>query len=185
MKDYGRAIAPDTFQIQRLLPGPVDRVWSYLVESEKRKPWFAGGEIDPHAGGKLQFWFQHSNLAPPGEPVPEKFAQPNKGMASEATVMRFEPPRVLALEWGEGEVTFELESNGEQTLMTITHRKLPNREEVVDVAGGWHVHLDVLGDVLRGERERRPFWAKVTELHATYEQRIPPTPAADRSAAGG
>ena len=44
---YGALVGPDTLRIQRLLPGPIERVWSYLVDSELRKLWFAEGEFEP------------------------------------------------------------------------------------------------------------------------------------------
>ena len=41
MNDYGMIIEPGTLRIQRLLPGPIERVWAYLTESDKRAT--AGG----------------------------------------------------------------------------------------------------------------------------------------------
>ena len=38
---YGSLIEPATLKIQRLLPGPIERVWAYLTESELRRQWFA------------------------------------------------------------------------------------------------------------------------------------------------
>jgi hypothetical protein len=35
-RDYGVVTAPDTVHLERLLPGPIERVWSYLTDSEKR-----------------------------------------------------------------------------------------------------------------------------------------------------
>jgi len=32
-------LAPATMRLERLLPGPVERVWAYLTESEKRAAW--------------------------------------------------------------------------------------------------------------------------------------------------
>lgn len=45
LEAYGRLTAPDTLQIERLLPGPIERVWSYLTESEKRRKWLASGDM--------------------------------------------------------------------------------------------------------------------------------------------
>src|SRR5688572_17308230 len=49
--DYGVVTAPDTVRIERLLPGPIQRVWDYLTESELRGKWFASGELDARVGG--------------------------------------------------------------------------------------------------------------------------------------
>ena len=35
-------IEPGTVKMERLLPGPVERVWAYLTESDKRARWLAG-----------------------------------------------------------------------------------------------------------------------------------------------
>ena len=37
----GVVTAPRTVRIERILPGPVERVWAYLTESDKRKKWLA------------------------------------------------------------------------------------------------------------------------------------------------
>jgi uncharacterized protein YndB with AHSA1/START domain len=33
---YAEAVEPGTVRLERLLPGPIDRVWAYLTESDKR-----------------------------------------------------------------------------------------------------------------------------------------------------
>jgi hypothetical protein len=43
---------------------------------------------------------------------------------------------------------------------------------LVDVSGGWHVHLDVLEDVLAG-RTPRPFWSTNARYAEEYEDRVP------------
>jgi uncharacterized protein YndB with AHSA1/START domain len=40
---HGALIEPATLQIQRLLPGPIDRVWAYLTQSDLRRQWMAPG----------------------------------------------------------------------------------------------------------------------------------------------
>ena len=42
---YGRLIEPATLKIERLLPGPIERVWAYLTESDLRRQWLASGEM--------------------------------------------------------------------------------------------------------------------------------------------
>ena len=34
---YGTLIEPATLKIERLLPGPIERVWAYLTDSELRR----------------------------------------------------------------------------------------------------------------------------------------------------
>ena len=176
MSDYGTVTEAGSVRFERLLPAPIDRVWQYLVDSELRRSWFAGGEIEQRPGGSLTLVFRNSELGQPGEEIPEKF-QAYEGMESKGEVIRIEPPRLLQWLWLEedgppNEVTWELEPRGEQTLMTLTHSRLPNRAMMVDVSGGWHLHLDVLGDVLAG-RERRPFWSANARYAEEYAARIP------------
>jgi uncharacterized protein YndB with AHSA1/START domain len=42
---YGVLTEPATLKIQRLLPGPIERVWAYLTDSELRRRWLAAGEM--------------------------------------------------------------------------------------------------------------------------------------------
>jgi uncharacterized protein YndB with AHSA1/START domain len=174
--DYGDVIGPRAVRLERLLPGPIERVWAYLTESEKRKKWFAEGEMELRPGGKIEFVFHNSELAPEREPVPERFKE-YEGMVSPGRVIRCEPPHVLSFMWGEesgdeSEVTFELAERGDQVHLVLTHRQLRNRQEMVSVASGWHVHVGVLIDQLN-DREPQPFWAAIERLEAEYDKRIP------------
>lgn len=174
--DYGTVISPGTVQFKRVLPGPIERVWEYLVDSEKRGKWFASGKLEPRVGGKIDLFFKHSNLSSVDEPTPEQHLDKDQGVKHQATVTRWEPPRVLAYSADlgnfESEITFELAPQGEKVLMTLTHRKLPNRDMMVGVGGGWHTHIGILINLLEG-REQGPFWSRHAVLHAEYEKRIP------------
>ncbi|MBL0915697.1 MAG: SRPBCC domain-containing protein, partial [Sphingopyxis sp.] len=70
---YGTLAAPATLTLQRLLPGPIERIWAYLTESEKRKQWFAAGDYELKKGGKANLFFQHKNISKPGTTPPEAF----------------------------------------------------------------------------------------------------------------
>ena len=174
--EYGEVIGPRAVRLERLLPGPIERVWAYLTESEKRKKWFAEGPMDLQPGGKIEFVFHNSELAPAGEQTPERF-QACEGMVSHGRVVQVEPPRLLSFEWFEesgeaSEVTFELAERGDQVQLVLTHRQLRNRQEMVSVASGWDVHVGVLIDQLNG-RELQPFWARTESLEAEYDKRFP------------
>ena len=41
MDRNGTLLNPQTLQFQRLLPGPIERVWDYLTDAEKEKNGFA------------------------------------------------------------------------------------------------------------------------------------------------
>ena len=176
MSDHGIVTEAGAVRFERLLPAPVERVWDYLTDSELRRTWFAGGNMDVRPGGKLSLIFRNSELSRDDEGVPEKFCK-YEGLESAGEVVRAERPRLLVWNWIEEdgpptEVSWELEPRGEQTLMTLTHRRLATRQGMVNVSGGWHLHLDVLEDVLGG-RSPRPFWARQAALEQSYEERIP------------
>lgn len=63
MNDYGMIIEPGTLRIQRLLPGPIERVWAYLTESDKRATWLAAGAMKLENGAPLELEFRNSDLA--------------------------------------------------------------------------------------------------------------------------
>ena len=54
-------------------------------------------------------------------------------------------------------MTFELEPKGKGVLLTVIHRRLPDRSTMLKVSAGWHMHLDVLVARASGE-EPAPFW---------------------------
>ena len=39
----GTLIEPGTLRMERTLPAPIERVWAYFVEPDKRAAWLAGG----------------------------------------------------------------------------------------------------------------------------------------------
>jgi uncharacterized protein YndB with AHSA1/START domain len=161
---------PAEVRLVRTLPGPIERVWEYLTDSEKRAKWFAGGPMEPRPGGKLTLHFHHKNLAPDETP-PEDHAQfHDPGHSMEVKVTRYEPPRALAYTFGsdqESEVTFELTARGKEVLLVLTHRSRGGDiPYMTGFASGWHTHLTHLIALLEGA-PRPPFWP----LHASLKKR--------------
>lgn len=68
-------------------------------------------------------------------------------------------------------MTFELTEQGSAVLLTVTHRRLANRDEMLSVAGGWHTHLDILLDRLHD-----PGAAAVLEHPCPAGRRVPRPP---------
>lgn len=171
---HGVAAGTDAVRFERLLPGPIERVWSFLVDSGKRARWFADGQIEPRVGGKVSLLFLHSNFAE--EPTPQKYAAMDAGgFEMEARVTRWEPPRALGFTWPEGEheseVTFELMPAGDRVRLVLTHSRIFDLAQKVDVSGGWHAHLGVLVNILEG-RSAGPFWSRIEGLEADYRARF-------------
>lgn len=172
----GEILDARTVRFERLLPGPIERVWAYLTESEKRRKWLAAGPMDLKAGGRVELRFNHAELTPHNETPPDKYKKHDGGTVVLWTVTRCDAPRLLAVKWGDkpedSEVTFELEPRGGDVLLTVTHRRLGSREFMVSVGAGWQTHLGILADHLNG-RTPPPFWPTHSALEAEYGKRIP------------
>lgn len=177
MNDYGVVTAPGTLRIERLLPGPIERLWSYLTDSEKRGAWLATGDMDLRVGGQVELVFRNSELVPGDDPPPAKYAKYGSEARQHGRITLCEPPRRLGYTWGEGteyesEVGFELVPRAEKVLLVVTHQRLQTRDDMISVAGGWHAHLGILDDRLNG-RPATGFWIAHARLEAEYERRIP------------
>lgn len=180
MSDYATTPAPGTVRLERLLPGPIERVWAFLTDPDKRRRWFAGGEMKE--SGSFSLFFQHKNIT--DEAGPEKFKTAIEGFESPCRMVRWEPPHALAFDWlnvphtpgAEGPpaqlVTWELFERGDKVLFVITHTRLPTRAEMIDVSGGWHAHTDILEALLSGARPA-PFWANIERLEQYYDGTYP------------
>jgi len=180
----GQWTAPGEARFVRLLPGPIERVWEYLTDSEKRGTWFASGPMELRVGGRVDLLFRHANLSPDEEP-PEKFREVHDpGVRMTGEVTQCDPPRLLGFTWeGEtpearSEVTFELTPSGEDIQLVLTHRRLGSDEERVKVSGGWHIHTAILCARLSGATPP-PLWAAFEQLEAAYGKRLKEAEASD------
>lgn len=167
----GVVTAPDTVRIERLLPGPVERLWEYLTQSEKRRQWLAAGEMDLFVGGRVALLFRHSELSP--ESTPERYRHFETSPVMVGEVTECDPPRLITYRWpgdnGASEVGFELFPEGKDVRLVITHRRLPDTETMVSVASGWEAHLGILEDRLFG-RSPRGFWSAHARFEAAYRR---------------
>ncbi|MBJ6124779.1 SRPBCC family protein [Microvirga splendida] len=167
---YGTLSEPDTLTIQRLLPGPVERVWEYLTQSELRRQWLAAGEMALAVGAPFEFVWRNDELTSPPGARPAGSAEEHR---LECSITELDPPRKLAITWGStGGVTFTLEPIGSKTLLTVTHRRVCERPMLLSVSAGWHTHLDVLAARMAGQ-EPEPFWDQIARLKPEYDRRFP------------
>jgi uncharacterized protein YndB with AHSA1/START domain len=179
MNAYGDLTANDTIRFERMLPGPIERVWAHLVEPEKRRLWLADGPMTLAPGGEVALRFRNAELSRDDDRAPERYrSQENTGEVH-GRILVCEPPQRLAFTWGDdpsrpddaqSEVDIELNTEGERVRLVLTHRRLPARE-LISVAGGWHTHLGILEDHLSGQPPR-PFWRTHTRLEAEYVERL-------------
>jgi uncharacterized protein YndB with AHSA1/START domain len=170
LEPYGMLTEPATLTIQRLLPGPIERVWAYLTESDLRRKWLAAGEMEMKVGAPFEFVWRNTELTdPPGE-RPAGFGEEHR---MQSRITELDPPRKLSFAWGSsGGVSIELQPKGNKVLLTLIHRRLPDRKTMLMVAAGWHAHLDVLVARAAGQ-EPEPFWDGWVKLHKDYDRRLP------------
>ncbi len=175
MDDYGSMPSRDSVRIERDLPGPIERLWSHLVDPDKRARWLADGPMDQRVGGSVDLVFHNNALTDDDTPAPAHHAAHAEEATLHGRVTACDPPRLLAFTWGDGaepsDVTFELTPRGERVHLVVTHRRLASRDDKVSVAAGWHTHLGVLAARLEA-REPEGFWSRFTQLEADYGARI-------------
>ncbi len=176
MNKFGERLDDTTVRFERLLPGPIERVWQYITDGDKRAKWLAGGNAELVVDGKIELLFHNSSLSTlPDDPPPQKYCGLPEKMSWSGRVIRCEPPYAFAHTWvGENEyseVEYQLEERGDKVLLILTHRKLQDDETVLGVCGGWHAHFEILLDVLENQTPR-PFWKTFTALEAEYAARL-------------
>ena len=166
---YGVVTEPATLTIKRVLPGPIERVWDYLTNSERRRQWLAVGEMELRVGAPFELTWRNDELTDPSGHRPDEFSCEHS-MSSEITEV--DPPHKLAFSWSNtGGVEFTLETQGDKVLLTVTHRRLPDHSTLLNVATGWHNHLDLLVNRVSGTKPE-PFWDGFVRIKKEYEQRL-------------
>lgn len=167
---YGTLIEPATLKIQRLLPGPIERCWDWITDSDLRRKWLASGVMDLTEGTPFEFTWRNDTLTNPPGQRPEGFSAEH---SMKCRIVTVDAPRQLVITWGEqSEVSFILTPQGDEVLLTLIHRRVPDRSTLLNVSSGWHTHLDVLVARARG-KEPSPFWPSWLARKAEYDQRLP------------
>ena len=176
MNEYGTLLDASTVRFERLLPGPIERVWRYLTEGNLRAQWLCGGDVETSVDGHVDMHFHNVSLSSAEDiPRPETFREMPEKMSFTGRVTRCEPPRLLEHTWEFADenslVCYELSEQDDQVILVLTHRRLETREIVLDVSGGWHTHLNILEDVL-AQRDLRPFYRMQQQYDAEYRERL-------------
>jgi uncharacterized protein YndB with AHSA1/START domain len=167
---FGVLTEPEMLTIQRVLPGPTERIWAYLTDGSLRAQWLAAGEMELKVGAPFEFVWRNEELSVPPSHRPDGVPEEQR---MESRITELDPPRLLAFTWGgTGDVSFELEPKGEDVLLTVIHRRLANREALLGASSGWHMHLDILVARATG-KEATPFWDGWSRLRAEYDRRLP------------
>jgi|CXWL01.1.fsa_nt_gi uncharacterized protein YndB with AHSA1/START domain len=142
MSDCGVIIDRNTVKFERLVPGPLERVWDHITKREFLSKWLGDGEIGPE-GATIA-------LLQEGSDVPL-----HTGATIAGVVTRCAPPHLLSFTWNhmapgaaqptipESVVTIELQQSADRVLLTLTHQGIAP-EWVARLSTGWHAFLDIL-----------------------------------------
>ena len=167
---YGAVTEPATLTIQRLLPGPVDRIWSYLTDSDLRRRWLAAGDMRLEVGAPFELVWRNDELTDPPGQRPAGFGDEHR---MQSRITELDPPHRIAFTWDKtGDVSIELAPKGDRVLLTLVHRGVTDRSILLGVSTGWHMHLDLLAARTAGT-PTAPFWDGWEGLRADYAQRLP------------
>lgn len=140
MKNKGQLSLVGQVRFERLLPGPIERVWDFLTQTELLPAWFGNGTIEPRVGGEVSLMDGHIR----------------------GTVTQWQPPNKLVYTWNvfspgektsaypESYLTLELQPEGEQVRLTLTHIPIPEPFQKQTMMG-WHTFLDIVEAGVRGE----------------------------------
>ena len=72
MSEYGVVTEAGAVRFERLLPGPIERVWAYLTDPNERATWLAAGPMELRVGGPVELSFHHADLSAEKTP-PERY----------------------------------------------------------------------------------------------------------------
>ena len=166
---HGTLAEGGMLRMQRRLPGPIERVWSYLADGDLRRQWLASGTMDLQPGASFELVWRNDDLSDSSDERPEGFSAESRATCRFIEVV---PPHRMRYLWpGVGEVSFELETEGREVLLTLTHRQLSGERLILNVCAGWHAHLAVL--VARMEGTPPPsLWRTWKRLRAEYEASV-------------
>jgi uncharacterized protein YndB with AHSA1/START domain len=140
----GEIIPESAVRFVRMLPGPVEKVWTVLTETNRLPEWYGEGVIEPREGGNVQLMGGHIR----------------------GVVTGWRPHNMLAYTWNvfdPGEsvsrypisyLEFALAREDKAVKLTLTHRPVPTNFQK-QTAMGWHTMLDLIEASLNDECPKR------------------------------
>jgi uncharacterized protein YndB with AHSA1/START domain len=142
----------------RRLPHPPEKVWRALTEPEHLKAWFPDTIV-------VEDWT-------PGAPL--RFQHP--GFSFDGEVLAVEEGALLEFSWGPDVLRFELQPDGDGTLLVLIDT-LETVGKAARDGAGWHVCLDALEHDLNGTAADGGTSERWREVHGTYVEQFGPEAA--------
>src|SRR3954469_11860450 len=75
---YGTLVEPTTLKIQRLLPGPIERIWAYLTDSELGRKWLAARGMGKKGVAPAELVWRNDELNDPPGKRPADFPEEHR-----------------------------------------------------------------------------------------------------------
>jgi len=88
-----------TLRMQRRLPGPIERVWSYLSDGDLRRQWLASGTMSLQPGASFELVWRNDELSSSAAERPDGFTAESRATCQFVEV---EPPLELLVAHLEG-----------------------------------------------------------------------------------
>jgi len=156
----------DAITLQRSIAAPPEVVFEFLVDPEKLLRWMGTeADIEPRPGGR--FWLNIN-------------VDNNEGNdAAEGRYLVVDPPNRVSFTWGwvgsdevppgSSTVTFDLEADGANTIVTLTHSGLPGGQDDQHLEG-WMFFLPRLVDIAAYSNARELLLEAELELSQQRER---------------
>ena len=143
----------------RRFDAPIEEIWAAITEPDRLADWLSETKIEPRVGGKIEIDFGSDEVAG-------------------GDIRVFDPPRAFEFEWEKSGggissiVRFELATEGQGTVLTLTHSR-QSAQTVRGTCAGWHAQLEMLVATLRGEQlEWDGCYAKALPLYEPIVAKI-------------
>lgn len=131
-----------TVRMQRRLPHPPEKVWRAITQPQHLAAWFpAEVTID---GDHISY-----------------------GFGPDGRILDNDPPRLFTHTWGDDHLRWELQPDGDGTLLTFTHT-FTDRHGAASFAAGWHTCLMAM----LAHLDERPFADDPTAMARLHEDYI-------------
>lgn len=142
-------------RFQRTYRHSAQRLWAALTETDELGHWFPSKvRMEPRAGGTITF---------SDDPHVEQ---------TSGTVLTYDPPRQLAFTWGNDELHFSLEPDGDGGCTLTLIDVLEAEETAARSAAGWEVCLVELDKHLSGATTDGPHGAGAAPWRPYYDAYI-------------
>lgn len=149
MSEFGTIVDRETVEFERIVQGPIERVWRFITERQFLATWLGDGDLLALGADFV--------LKIEGPDLPH-----STGARIVGAITEFAPPRAIAFTWNhlppgattptiaESRVSIELAEVGEQVRLTLRHARI-DPSFTSRLGTGWHAFLDALDKRLRGQ----------------------------------